>query len=46
MSGHLPETTPFASPARRRRFAWGLLLLGIVIGWVLLSFSPTWQRRE
>jgi len=37
MSSHLPEAAPVVSPARERRFAWGALLLGIVIGWVLLS---------
>jgi hypothetical protein len=36
MNNHEP-VTPFVPSASRRRFAWGALLLGVAIGWALLS---------
>ena len=37
MSSYQPQTEPYVEPARKRRFAWGAMLLGIVLGWALLS---------
>jgi Protein of unknown function (DUF4230) len=37
MSSYPPQIEPYVEPTRKRRFAWGALLLGMVIGWALLS---------
>jgi hypothetical protein len=38
MNSQLPEIAPTTQQTGRRQFAWRALLLGIVIGWALLSF--------